>query len=78
MKKNEKKKLNGTKADVMLSLPLLVTDYIPSFENMPFHWMAYLENIKGMVVTCDTEEEAIDELMISIKVALLHKRGNGA
>jgi len=78
MKNNKEEKLNGDKADVMLSLPLLVTDYIPSFGNMPSHWMAYLENIKGMIVTGDTEEEAIDELMISIKVALLHKRGNGA
>ena len=61
----------------MKSLPLLKVEHIPSFGTMPEHWIAWLEGTKGMVVTADTEEQAIDELMISIKVMLLYKRGNG-
>lgn len=57
-----------------MQLPLLKTEHIPSFGNIPAQWMAYLENVNGMLVMADTEEKAIDELMISIKVQLLHKK----
>lgn len=64
-------KLNKT--DVMLSLPLLKTENFGEAG-----WTAQLEGVAGMVTQGETEEEAINELMISIKVMLLYKRGNGA
>jgi hypothetical protein len=54
--------------DVRGSLPELVTE---RHDNV---WLAYLKDIPGMVVEAETEDKAIDELMISIKVKLLYDR----
>lgn len=46
-------------------------------ENHKIEWLAYLddcEGMKGAVCSGKTEMEAIDELMISLKVKLLYDR----
>lgn len=51
----------------LIKLPKLIT------EDYKIEWLAYLEDT-AIICSGKTEEEAIDNLMISIKVMLLYNR----
>lgn len=61
----------SSKPIVIKSLPLLKTE-----NHNEAGWIACLDGV-GLVTQGKTEEEAIDELMISIKVKLLYDRKSG-
>ena len=66
--KESKQQSNCNLPNVSGALPLLIT------EKYDDYYLAYLKGINGMVVEAQSEDEAIDELMISIRVKLLHDR----
>lgn len=66
--KETEQQCNCNLPNVSGALPLLIT------EKYDDYYLAYLKGINGMVVEAQSEDEAIDELMISIRVKLLHDR----
>lgn len=55
---------------VSITLPALIT------EDHNIEWMAYLEGVGGVVATGDTEKDAVNGLMVLIKIKLLYDKGN--
>ncbi len=54
-----------------IEFPKLYTE-----QHLEYHWSAYLNSAPGMIATGTTEQEAIDKLMVSVKVKLLYDRDN--